>query len=227
MKPIRTCSHIKTNGIVCGSPALREHELCYFHHQQQERAKLRFRVGFPFDPTIHVHTFEEPESVQLALAEITHAVLDRRLDTRRAKVVLHALQLAIHNFKYLDRKPDPQKMSTDLPVDSLIPGAEVTRATLPEYPCREEEPEPRKKPVHSVRASAAASTATLSSTRPAASTHNPSLPAQIERDIAAARSGDVSAAKRLLSYLPSSSQTPQTDTPHAPHENSKICKSNL
>lgn len=27
----RKCEHIKTNGIRCGSPALRDENICYFH----------------------------------------------------------------------------------------------------------------------------------------------------------------------------------------------------
>src|SRR4051794_13083481 len=112
---ITTCSHIKTNGIICSSPALRGHQLCYFHHQAKSRDELRYAVGFPFDPTIHVGSLEDPESVQLAINEIVHAVLDRRIDTARAKVCLYALQLAITNFKRMDKKVDPTHMATVLP----------------------------------------------------------------------------------------------------------------
>jgi hypothetical protein len=35
----RTCSHIKTNGVKCGSPALRHNTLCYFHYQWDRRER--------------------------------------------------------------------------------------------------------------------------------------------------------------------------------------------
>src|SRR4051812_40900470 len=47
MRTIRTCSHIKTNGLKCGSPALRHNTLCYFHYQWDRRERRRVRIGGP------------------------------------------------------------------------------------------------------------------------------------------------------------------------------------
>jgi hypothetical protein len=35
--PFRTCTHIKEDGVLCQSPALRDHQFCYFHLNPEAR----------------------------------------------------------------------------------------------------------------------------------------------------------------------------------------------
>ena len=62
MRAIKICSHIKTDGSRCGSPALRHQDHCYFHHEQRKREARKLRVArscscpyfpkLPMDPTL-------------------------------------------------------------------------------------------------------------------------------------------------------------------------------
>jgi hypothetical protein len=36
---IRRCQHIKVNGAQCGSPAVREHNYCYFHMRWHRKGR--------------------------------------------------------------------------------------------------------------------------------------------------------------------------------------------
>jgi hypothetical protein len=40
---IRTCQHIKTNGIRCGSPAMRRSPFCYFHKRWRDLRPRRYQ----------------------------------------------------------------------------------------------------------------------------------------------------------------------------------------
>jgi hypothetical protein len=99
MRNIRTCSHIKVNGVKCGSPALRHQTLCYFHYQWDRRARRRVRLGGPVGTNkntgIDFPILEGPESIMLALMEVQHALLDARIDRLTAHTLLYSLQLAM------------------------------------------------------------------------------------------------------------------------------------
>jgi len=99
MRTCRTCSHIKTNGTKCGSPALRHQTLCYFHYQWDRRERRRVRLGGPVglnkNTGIELPILEGPESIMLALMEVQHALLDARIDRLTAHTLLYSLQLAM------------------------------------------------------------------------------------------------------------------------------------
>ena len=91
------CRHIKTSGGKCGSPALRGKPYCYFH------ARLRERAARPANPYLAIElppTLEDRGSIQLAISEIVSAIADNRIDTRRAGMLLYALQIASGNAKH-------------------------------------------------------------------------------------------------------------------------------
>jgi hypothetical protein len=96
-KPAR-CEHVKSNGVRCGSPALRGELYCYFHHNL---AGERVNV-FPL--------LEDGNAIQLELGEIIRALVDERIDTKRAALVLYALQIAAHNLPNVDFEPGPRKV---------------------------------------------------------------------------------------------------------------------
>ena len=99
MRNIRTCSHIKTNGTKCGSPALRHQTLCYFHYHWDRRERRRIRLGGPVgmnkNTGIDLPILEGPESIMLAIMEVQHALIDARIDRLTAHTLLYSLQLAM------------------------------------------------------------------------------------------------------------------------------------
>ncbi len=99
MRSIRTCSHIKSNGVRCGSPALRHHTMCYFHYQWQRREQRRVRLGGPVgmnkNTGVELPILEGPESIMIAIMEIQHALLDNRITHKTATALLYSIQLAL------------------------------------------------------------------------------------------------------------------------------------
>ena len=102
----RQCEHIKANGEFCGSPALRGRHHCYFHlthigrRIRAERAHER-AVMQSIDASatvLELPPFEDANSIQVALMQVTDAIVHNRIDPARARLVLRALQIARANL---------------------------------------------------------------------------------------------------------------------------------
>jgi hypothetical protein len=105
MKSTRRCHYIKTNGEVCGSPALRGRGYCYYHHEAAKRDQRRARFASLNSIDVELPQFEDPESIQIGISEVALALLDRRVDPRTATSLLYAMQLAVSNLKNLSNAP--------------------------------------------------------------------------------------------------------------------------
>ena len=126
-KVARQCEHIKSNGEFCGSPALRGRNYCYFHlthigrRLRAERQFQQSQVGVQekdANPTtssgqalghqpaslgdagaaLELPPLEDANSIQIALMQVIDAILHNRLDSKRAGLVLYALQTASSNL---------------------------------------------------------------------------------------------------------------------------------
>lgn len=97
----RQCEHIKANGEFCGSPALRGRNYCYFHltHIGRRLRAQRLSQRTPEAPLpLELPPLEDADSIQIALMQVIDAVLNNRLDNKRAGLVLYALQTASSNL---------------------------------------------------------------------------------------------------------------------------------
>jgi len=105
-KAARQCEHIKANGEFCGSPALRGRHYCYFHLTQIGRriraerfhAKARAASIDAAAMPLELPPLEDADSIQIALMQVVDAILHNRIDTKRAGLVLYALQTASSNL---------------------------------------------------------------------------------------------------------------------------------
>jgi hypothetical protein len=85
----RVCSHIKVNGVRCGSPSLRGEVFCYFHQ--------RMISGVRTPPKSRLHpiaNFESHEAIQASLMEVVNALVRNHIDVPRARLILRALAIA-------------------------------------------------------------------------------------------------------------------------------------
>ncbi len=88
----RVCTHIKVNGIRCGSPSLRGEVFCYFHQ--------RMIRGVRIPPKSRIHpiaNFESPEAIQASLMEVVNALVRNHIDVARARLILRALSIAVRH----------------------------------------------------------------------------------------------------------------------------------
>ena len=90
-----TCSHRKSDGVVCGSPALRGKKLCYFHQRDHQRSQQLSRVRRRAETLLlHFPPLVTTQDVQLALFEVIDALAAQRIEPQRASALLFALQQA-------------------------------------------------------------------------------------------------------------------------------------
>jgi len=102
----RQCKHVKANGEFCGSPALRGRSYCYFHlthigrRLRAARSQARTQTQAPENAVVPLDLppFEDANSIQISLMQVVDALLYNRIDTKRAGLVLYALQTASSNL---------------------------------------------------------------------------------------------------------------------------------
>jgi hypothetical protein len=116
---IRVCTHIKVNGVRCGSPALRDEVFCYFHQ--------RMIRGVRTPPKSRLHPIaliEDEEGIQASLMEVINALVRNTIDFRRAQLILRALHIAARNAPRVHFRVHHNEMIHEVP---QYPAAPVTR----------------------------------------------------------------------------------------------------
>ena len=100
------CRHIMHNGARCHSPALRDTDYCYFHTTLHNRASQlrtsRAKTPKQAEP-LDLPLLEDRSTIQVALTRIVERLCSSDLETRRAGLLLYALQIAAQN---VERKTD-------------------------------------------------------------------------------------------------------------------------
>lgn len=89
---VTICTHIKVNGVQCGSPTLRGEQFCYFHQRMIRGVKI------PPQQRLHpVALVEDSAAIQASLMEVINALCRNTIDFRRADLILKALYIAVKN----------------------------------------------------------------------------------------------------------------------------------
>jgi hypothetical protein len=81
--PPRTCIHVKTNGVICGSPALRNSVKCHYHHGHRRRLK-RNAVA---------QDIKTRAGRLAAVQKVVDALLTDRIDPDVARTMLYAISI--------------------------------------------------------------------------------------------------------------------------------------
>jgi hypothetical protein len=115
----RSCSHIKVNGVRCGSPSLRQEVFCYFHQ--------RMIRGVRTPPKSRLHpiaNFENQEAIQASLMELVNAVVRNHIDVPRARLILRALSIAARHANRVHFDCFESDMVKDVPQYPAAPPVE-------------------------------------------------------------------------------------------------------
>ncbi len=188
-----SCTHIKVNGVPCGSPALRGQIFCYFHQRMIRGVKT------PPKSRLHpIALLEDPAAIQSSLMEVVNALVRNTIDPRRAQLILRALHIAVKNSP---------RVHFNLLKDEMV-------TQIPEYPAAPEQPKPvpaksaRPKPVDAALAQASV-LAAIKQPKPV-----PTTPTEV---VAAATKVDPTRRKPPLGVKLPASVKPQVAVHTFPH----------
>jgi len=96
--PGERCQHIRLNGDHCQAPAKRDQKFCRFHIAcVPVKVDVSTSAAFPAAP-FYLPVLEDPASIQLAISQVCYHLLYRRLDTKKAGIMLYAMQIASSNL---------------------------------------------------------------------------------------------------------------------------------
>jgi len=105
----RLCEYDYPNGECCDAFAMKNSDMCYWHHKARLRERNREKIGgtasAQANTGIEVPLLEDANAIQVGIQEVIHALLDRRVDEKRAGLILYGLQLASSNMERV--KPQP------------------------------------------------------------------------------------------------------------------------
>jgi hypothetical protein len=92
------CRHTKTDGRLCQSPALATSAFCHFH-QRAHRTRMTTIGPGPALSTHVLHPLRDAKSIRQAIAMVLSATASGRLQLKKAKLMLYALQLATSELR--------------------------------------------------------------------------------------------------------------------------------
>jgi hypothetical protein len=111
------CQHIKVNGTLCGSPALRRNRFCYFHKlHHEERVELnldRLKTARRRRITIDLPVLEDANSIQVSLMQVMRLIVTGQIEGKTAGLLLYALQTASANLPRTTFQPYIHDMVLD------------------------------------------------------------------------------------------------------------------
>jgi hypothetical protein len=117
------CRHIKTNGLRCESPALKGGQFCYYHSKVHTiGAEPHLRFG-----PLQLPAPEDSAAIQLSVARINDAIINGRIDLRKATGILYGLQIAA---QFIDRKKHFDEDETVQSAEQTVAGDELAPSTF-------------------------------------------------------------------------------------------------
>ncbi len=131
---VRTCDHLKEDGVFCKSPALNGRNYCYFHLNLRGRRLKAARARRRGDnPSLNLPFPEDMHAVQVSLAEILWALAEHRIDHKAAGLMLYTLQQASTNLNQTPRWQGERKaVETGRPLRALSDPDFEKRFDVPE-----------------------------------------------------------------------------------------------
>jgi hypothetical protein len=124
------CEQIKLDGTPCKCLALRDKKYCHYH-QVCGPPQIDISNAIDLNPVhFDLPLLDDATSIQGAITQVCERLLQKRIEAKRAGILLYAMQVAASNLSRLN--DDRIQQQNDLRVPPLVPGA----ATPPSVPDR-------------------------------------------------------------------------------------------
>ena len=102
---IPRCQYVRTNGVRCGSPALKKRVFCYYH----------FKAAYPPPVSCEITPVETADGIQIAIGNVLQALDNDKIDVKKAIAMLYGLQTASSNLKRTNPQPAWDEVETEMP----------------------------------------------------------------------------------------------------------------
>src|SRR3954464_5466639 len=96
------CEHTKIDGTPCRSPAEKPGRFCFFHARWQ-RQYIDFDHKHAGHAGIEMPVLEDANSIQYVLSQVMQLLLTDQIDTKKAGLLLYALQTASSNLVQMQK----------------------------------------------------------------------------------------------------------------------------
>src|SRR5205809_404752 len=125
VEPVRLCNFVRTNGVLCASPALKDRTYCYYHNREFQRRCNFLQKGLDAPPatevesarfmeTLDLPNFEDANSIQVALSNVARALWTNRIERSKGALILYSLKIAAKNVDKCDFNPAPSPIANAL-----------------------------------------------------------------------------------------------------------------
>lgn len=101
------CHHIFPDDTRCGSPRMRDEQFCYYHHDSR-RPVVRPHDRIARRSSFSLLTPGSPNAILESLGEVMARIATNDIDSRRAGLLLYALQLASTNLRSAQQSGEPK-----------------------------------------------------------------------------------------------------------------------
>ncbi|MGA3105538.1 MAG: hypothetical protein ABSD53_13735 [Terriglobales bacterium] len=130
------CEQIKLDGTPCKCFALRDKKYCHYH-QVCGPSQIDISNAIDLNPVLFdLPLLDDATPIQGAITQVCERLLQKRIETKRAGILLYALQVAASNLNRLhDDRLQQQNEKNGLQNDLKIPPV-PRAATLPSVPDR-------------------------------------------------------------------------------------------
>jgi hypothetical protein len=104
-----SCQQIRYDGELCRAAALRGKKFCYYHLHAGPLPKDIDNLGVIPKVEFNLPLLDDATAIQATITLICEHLLHRRLEPKKAGILLYALQVASSNLKHINKEDRNRK----------------------------------------------------------------------------------------------------------------------
>jgi hypothetical protein len=115
------CQQIKLDGEPCRSAALRGKKFCYYHLHAGPPPKDASNPGVIPQVQFHLPLLDDATSIQATISLVCEHLLHRRLEPKKAGILLYAMQVASSNLSRINNEDKNEKRNGEVSSANSLP----------------------------------------------------------------------------------------------------------
>jgi hypothetical protein len=115
------CQQIKLDGEPCRAAALRGKKFCYYHLHSGPPPKDVSNLGAIPQVQFHLPLLDDATSIQATITLVCEHLLHRRLEPKKAGILLYAMQVASSNLSRLNSEDKNERRTREVDSANALP----------------------------------------------------------------------------------------------------------